>query len=276
MRDEGDQLLILQQIHADLRHPGNLGAGGDNVPQQQFRPLAVDGEVVVNEEDRDLALLSFLQTLEQQEFSDDAVVRPKADGISEKSGHRTKFASVRAATPRLNRNHVEAFPGHAKPAEAADSESRNAVEQVELAEVHLVPGDFRVIGKGRLDFFAVVIDRRINLPEGSVCRIGNDPGPDLVSLAQRHRVGVTRLAVAPERFAGNFSDVRTSHDDGHAGGAQRVRHAICLARHASHKSNARESDRVTASIFHQLGCAHPLCVAIHQQHLMAGRRQRFQ
>ena len=55
--DEVDQFFVAQQVGADLRHPVDLGAGGDDVAQQRLGALHVDGEIVVDEEDRHLALL---------------------------------------------------------------------------------------------------------------------------------------------------------------------------------------------------------------------------
>ena len=57
-RDQIDQFFVAQQVGADLRDPVHLRFGGDDVAQQRFGALDVDGEIVVDEEDRDLAALS--------------------------------------------------------------------------------------------------------------------------------------------------------------------------------------------------------------------------
>ena len=58
-RNQIDQFLIAQQIGADLRHPMHLRFRGNDVAQQRFRALHVDGEIVVDEEHRNLAALAF-------------------------------------------------------------------------------------------------------------------------------------------------------------------------------------------------------------------------
>ena len=55
--DEVDEFLIAQEVGADLGDPIDLGAGGDDVAQQGFGALEVDGEIVVDEEDGNLAAL---------------------------------------------------------------------------------------------------------------------------------------------------------------------------------------------------------------------------
>ncbi len=55
--DEVNEFLIAQQICADLGDPVHLGAGCDDVAQQGFRTFDVDGEIIVNKEDSNLATL---------------------------------------------------------------------------------------------------------------------------------------------------------------------------------------------------------------------------
>jgi len=54
LRNQVDEFLIPQQVGADLRHPRQLCARRDNVPQQRFRALHIDGEIVVDEGKRPL------------------------------------------------------------------------------------------------------------------------------------------------------------------------------------------------------------------------------
>ncbi len=60
--ESGDQVhkfLIAQEIGADLRHPVHLRFRGDDVAQQRFSALDVDGKIVVDEKDSDLAAFAF-------------------------------------------------------------------------------------------------------------------------------------------------------------------------------------------------------------------------
>ena len=65
-RDQRNELLIAQQIRADLRHPMHLRVGGDDVSQQRFCALHVDGEIVVDEKYGNLAALRFRARFQQQ------------------------------------------------------------------------------------------------------------------------------------------------------------------------------------------------------------------
>ena len=53
-RDEINEFFVAQQISADLRDPIHLRTGSDDVAQQRFRALDIDGEIIVDEEDRNL------------------------------------------------------------------------------------------------------------------------------------------------------------------------------------------------------------------------------
>ena len=76
----------------------SLRARRDDVAQQRFGALHVDGEIVVHEEDRDLALRVLrARCLEPQHLVHDALVGAEADGIAEESRHRAEFAAVGTA-----------------------------------------------------------------------------------------------------------------------------------------------------------------------------------
>ena len=62
-RNQVDQFLVAQQVGADLRHPMHLRFGGDNVAQQRFGALDVDGEIVVDEKYGNLARFAFARAL---------------------------------------------------------------------------------------------------------------------------------------------------------------------------------------------------------------------
>ena len=56
--DEVNQLFITKKIGADLRGPEHLRVGCDYVAEKGFRAFDVDGEVVIDEKDGDLAVLT--------------------------------------------------------------------------------------------------------------------------------------------------------------------------------------------------------------------------
>src|SRR5260370_26073295 len=66
--DEVDEFFIAQEIGADLRDPVDLGVGGDDVAEEGLGALDVDGEIVVDEEDGDLAALAACACFQEQEF----------------------------------------------------------------------------------------------------------------------------------------------------------------------------------------------------------------
>src|SRR5712692_1743336 len=72
--NEVDELFVAQQVGADLRYPIHLCTGGDNIPQQRLRAFDVDGEIVIDEEDRYLATLVTAPGFQSQQFVDDTLV----------------------------------------------------------------------------------------------------------------------------------------------------------------------------------------------------------
>ena len=84
---------------------------------------------------------------------------------------------------------------------------------------------------------------------------------------------MARSAVAPERFVGQFGDVRSAHHDRHSGGANGVGHAIRLGDHSGHRADADQSDVFFSNEPRDLGFVHRLRVAVDQQHFVAGGRQ---
>ena len=117
----------------------SLRAGRDDVAQQRFGALHVDGEIVVHEEDGDLALRGARAFLQQQHFVHDALIGAEADGVAEESGHRAELAAVRAAAAAIsigmmwNVSQLMAVMPHDPAEEAGDA--------VELIEIELFPRD---------------------------------------------------------------------------------------------------------------------------------------
>ena len=111
--NEVDEFLIAEEVGADLSDPIDLRAGGDDIAQQRFGALEIDGEIVVDEKDGDLAAFFSGARLEQQEFVDDAFVGAEADGVAEESGDGAELAAVGATASGLDGNDAERSPAFA-------------------------------------------------------------------------------------------------------------------------------------------------------------------
>src|ERR1700730_12592571 len=145
--DEVDELFVAEQISADLRDPVDLGVGGDDVAQERFGALDVDGEIVVDEEDGDLAALAPGAGFEEQEFVDHTFVGAKADAVTEETGDGAKFTAIRAAAAGLDRNDAECAPAGA---DFLEHGIKHLWNNVELCEIDGVPRDGRIGLQGRL------------------------------------------------------------------------------------------------------------------------------
>ena len=152
-----------KKVGADLRDPVHLRVGGDDVAQQRFGALDVDGEIVVDEEDGDLAAFAFRAGLQQQQFVDDAFVGAKADGVAKESGDGAEFAAVGTAAPGLDGNDAKGAPAVADYAGACASTHFGT--KIELIEVDLVPRDCGIVLEAGLALLAEVVDRRVDLFE---------------------------------------------------------------------------------------------------------------
>ena len=97
-----------------------------------------------------------------------------------------------------------------------------------------------------------------------------------VGLAERDGVGMPEAAVSPERFVGLLGHMRSTHDDGDAGGADRVGDAVCLGDHPRHCPDADEADPPLAHEAHDLLVGHRARVPVEEQDLVPGRRERLE
>src|SRR5712664_1648197 len=109
-----------------------LRACRNNVAQQRLRPLDVDGEIIVDKENRHLALFGAGARLQQQEFVDDAFVRTEANRVPKKSSHGAELAAVRASSSRFNRNNSKRSPAFS---DFLQQSGRRLRHQIELLEV---------------------------------------------------------------------------------------------------------------------------------------------
>ena len=183
--DEVDEFFVAQQIGADLRDPMHLRVGGDDVAQERLGAFDVDGEIVVDEEDGDLAALALRALFQFQQFVHDAFVGAKADGIAEKSGHGAEFASVRTAAAGFDRDKAKRPPS---ASEALQQRSGNLGNDVELVEIDGLPRNHGIGLKRGFAFLAELIHGSVEILELAAHGIRDD----LVATFRRLRRGRPR------------------------------------------------------------------------------------
>ncbi len=155
----------------------HLGAGGDNVTQQRFRAFDVDGEIIVDEEDSNLAALAFGPGFQEEQLIHHTFVGAKTDGVAKKAGYRAELAAIRTAAPRLHRNDAKCAPALTDPLERASCHFWN---EIELAEIYFVPGNRRIFLETGLAFLAEVIHRSVNILELAARGIRDDLWPGFI------------------------------------------------------------------------------------------------
>src|ERR1041385_5243480 len=126
--DQVHQLLVAQEVGADLRDPGELRPGGDDVSQERLRALDVDGEVVVYEKDHHLIPVRACVPLEPQHLFDDRLVRAEAYGVAEETRDSAELAAVWAAAARLDGDQPHRAPARAVTLQERPRELRHQVE----------------------------------------------------------------------------------------------------------------------------------------------------
>ena len=148
--------------------------------------------------------------------------------------------------------------------------------RLNCVDIELVPRNQRIVLQGGFLLLPEGIHGSIDFLQLSADGVGDDARPGFVGFAERNRIGMTWSAVATEGFIGAFGDVRPAHDNGHAGGAQCVGHAVGFGDHPRHGADPHQSDFLIQSVLHQLGIGHRLGVAINQQYFIAGWCQGLQ
>src|SRR5258708_1471660 len=127
----------------------DLSAGGDNVAQERFGALDVNGEIIVNEEDGNLTAFAFRASFQEEQLVHHAFIGAKADGVTKKSGYRAELAAIGTAAPRLHGNDAKCAPAVTDPLKRALHHIGN---QIKLGEVYLVPGNGGILLEARFAF----------------------------------------------------------------------------------------------------------------------------
>ena len=152
--------MITEQVGADLSDPVQLCAGRDNVAQQRFCALNIDGEIVIDKKYGNLSEFFAGSCFQQQQFVHDAFVGAKADGVAEKSSDRAELATIGTTAPRLHRYDAEGSPALAVFLQPA---VKKLGDKVKLLQIKGVPGNDGILLERGLEFFSCGIDWRIDV-----------------------------------------------------------------------------------------------------------------
>ena len=194
-----------------------------------------DGEIVVHKKHGDLSTRAVSALFQFQELIDDALVGPEANRVSKESSDRAELAPIRAAAPGLNGDDVKRLP---RLPEVVHDPPHQAGNAVELREIEGVPRNSRVLPQIGLALLAECIHRSVHFFQLATSRIGHDPRPGFIGLAQRDRIGMACSAIAPERFVRHFGHMRPAHHYRNASQTKGIRHAIGFGDHPRHGADA--------------------------------------
>src|ERR1700688_564083 len=111
----------------------HLRLGSDDVAQQRLRSLDIDGKVVIDEEDRDLPLLSVGARLQHEQLIHYALIGAEANRVSKKPGHGADLAAVGAASSQFDGHDAKRSPAFTDFLQKA---SHGLGHQVELLEIN--------------------------------------------------------------------------------------------------------------------------------------------
>src|SRR5258708_20447278 len=128
-----------------------LGAGGDDVAQERFRAFDIDGEIIVDEKDGDLAALASRPSLQEQQLIHNALICAKTNGVAKKAGYRAELASVGAPAPRFDGDNAKRAPAFA---DALQRTRRPFCNQIKLREVNFVPRNRRILPEAGFSLLA--------------------------------------------------------------------------------------------------------------------------
>src|SRR6266576_1097584 len=125
-------------------------------------------------------------------------------------------------------------------------------DHVELFKVKLIPRDLRIRLQTGLAFFAGLVNRFVNLFQLTAHGVRNDLRPQFIGFSKSYRIRMTRTAIAAQGLVGHFRNVRSSHYDRHARGANGISHAVGPGHHSGHRANTNEPDLLLLDEAHEL------------------------
>src|SRR6266404_2555769 len=151
--------------------------------------------------------------------------------------------------------------------------SRKLRNHVELFEVEFLPGNRWIGLQTGLAFFALLVNRCINLLQLTTNGVRDDLRPGFIGFSESDSISMAPAAISPQSLVGYFGNVRSSHDDWHAGGTNGISHAVGASHHPGHRTNTNQSDLLLNNEVYELMLVHWPGISVNQKHLMFGRSQ---
>ena len=138
-----------------------------------------------------------------------------------------------------------------------------------MTQIYFVPRDRRIVFQRRFAFLAKIVDWRVGFFQRATCGVLDNFWPSFIGFAEGDGVGVARPAVAAEGFVEFLGDMRSTHHNGHANGANRIGHTIGLRNHSCHRADADQADIVFTYVSRDAVLIHGLSVAVDQKNFVA-------
>ena len=180
--------------------------------------------------------------LQSKHFVDDTLVRPKSNGVAEKTGYRAEITSIRTTASRFERNQVEALHSNARAVYPISRPSWQMPDQIELLQIELFPGYVGILHERWLDFFPLGVSWRVDLFQLVLRGILNNLRPRFVCFSKGDGIRMARVSIASQRFAGNLRHMWASHDNLCACRTYHIRHVVGANRHPRHETDSCKPD----------------------------------
>src|SRR5689334_13167795 len=161
-------------------------------------------------------------------------------------------------------------------ADAREQWTQDTREEIELIEIERLPGNHGILMKTRLSFFTTLIKRLIDLLELTTRGVFDYLRPCFIGFPEGDRVNVSRSAISPQRFVGNFSNVWPAHYDAHTRKADCIGDAIGFFGHSGHRADTDQIDFLFLYEPDDLFITHRPRIGINEQNFMTGRRDGLQ
>src|ERR1041384_487762 len=137
-------------------------------------------------------------------------------------------------------------------------------DQIELIQVHSLPGNRGIWLKTGLSIFTLVIYWRIDLLEPAVCGILDYLRPGFVGLTKSNSISVARPAILAQRLVRNFSHVRSAHHNRYTRSSNSISHAVSLRYHPRHRADTDKLDVLFANESYEVFLIHRARVAVYE------------
>src|SRR5207247_11026772 len=178
--------------------------------------------------------------LQSKHFVDDTLVRPKSNGVAEKTGYRAEITSIRTTASRFDRNQVEALHSKARAVYPISRPSWQMPDQIELLQIVWFPGYLGILHEGWLDFFPLGVSWRVDLFQLVLRGILNNLRPRFVCFSKGDGIRIARVSIASQRLARNLRHMRASHDNLCSRRPHYIRHLLASNPPPPHETHSRK------------------------------------